>query len=94
LADISITQAHQLPRQKARAAAHKMADQLAVEYEMALEWDGDVLHFKRSGVSGKLRVLEREATLEISLDFLFKAFAPSIEQKVAAKMKKLFGAHG
>jgi putative polyhydroxyalkanoate system protein len=59
---------------------------------MALEWEGDVLHFKRSGVSGTLLVLDCEATLEISLDFLFKALAPTIEQKVAAKMKKMFDA--
>jgi putative polyhydroxyalkanoate system protein len=92
VADICVTQTHRLPHKKARAAAQRVADQLADEYDMALEWDGDVLHFKRSGVSGKLLVLECEATLEISLDFLFKAFAPTIEQKVAAKMKKMFGA--
>ncbi len=92
MADISITQTHKLPHKNARAAAQTVADQLADEYEMALEWIGDVLHFKRSGVSGKLLLLETEATLEISLDFLFKAFAPTIEQKVAAKMAKIFGA--
>lgn len=92
MADISVTQVHKLPHDKARAAAQKVADQLADEYEMALEWVGDALHFKRSGVSGKLQLLETEATLEISLDFLFKAFAPTIEQKVVAKMEKIFGA--
>jgi putative polyhydroxyalkanoate system protein len=92
MADISITQAHKLPHDQARAAAQKVADQLADEYEMALEWAGNALHFKRSGVSGKLLLLETEATLEISLDFLLKAFAPTIEQKVAAKMEKIFSA--
>ena len=92
MADISVTQVHKLPHDKARAAAQKIAEQLADEYEMALEWVGDALHFQRSGVSGKLLLLDKEATLEISLGFLFKAFAPTIEQKVAAKMKKLFDA--
>lgn len=90
MADISITQPHELPHETARAAAQKIADQMAEEYEMASEWDGAVLHFRRVGVSGKLHLLEQEAILEISLGFLFKAFAPTIEQKVAAKMKKLF----
>jgi putative polyhydroxyalkanoate system protein len=92
MADIRITQAHKLSHKKAKAAAQKVADQMAEEYEMSSEWDGDVLKFKRSGVSGKLVVSEKEAHLEISLGFLFKAFASTIEEKVAAKMKKVFSA--
>ena len=92
MADIRITQAHKLSHKKALAAAQKVADQMAEEYEMSAAWDGDVLEFKRSGVSGKLTVFETEAHLEINLGFLFKAFAPTIEEKVAAKMKKVFSA--
>lgn len=92
MADISIKQAHKLPHKKAKAAAQKVADQMAEEYEMNSEWDGDVLKFKRSGVSGKLVVSEKEAHLEISLGFLFKAFTSTIEEKVSAKMKKVFSA--
>lgn len=92
MADIRITQSHKLPHKKAKAAAQKVADQMAQEYEMASEWDGDVLLFKRSGVSGKLTVGAREAHLEISLGFLLKAFASTIEEKVSAKMKKVFSA--
>ncbi len=92
MADIRITQAHKLPHKKAKAAAQKVAEQMAEEYDMRSEWDGDVLKFKRSGVSGKLIVSEKEAHLEISLGFLFKAFASTIEEKVSAKMKKVFSA--
>lgn len=92
MADISITQAHKLTHKKAMAAAQKVADQMVEEYDMAAEWEGDILRFKRSGVSGKLTVSEKEAHLEISLGFLFKAFAPTIEEKVTAKMKKVFSA--
>ena len=90
MADISIIQAHELSHQQAKAAAQKVAERIAAEYEMNSEWDGDVLKFKRSGVSGKLTVAEKEAYLEISLGFLFKAFAPTIQEKIAAKMKKVF----
>lgn len=92
MADISITQAHKLSHRKAKAAAQKVADQMAAEYDMASEWIGDVLRFQRTGVSGSLKVSDKEAILEISLGFLFKAFAPTIEEKVAAKMKKVFAA--
>ncbi|TFV86381.1 polyhydroxyalkanoic acid system protein [Oxalobacteraceae bacterium OM1] len=90
MADISITQAHTLTHKKAKAAAQKVADQMADEYDMESEWDGDVLHFKRSGVSGRLTLADNSAHLEISLGFLFKAFAPTIHDKVSAKMKKVF----
>ncbi|HYD96672.1 MAG TPA: polyhydroxyalkanoic acid system family protein [Noviherbaspirillum sp.] len=92
MADISITQAHKLPHKKAKAAAQKVADQMAEEYDMESEWNGDVLLFKRSGVSGRLTVSDSNAHLEIKLGFLLKAFAPTIEEKVSAKMKKVFGA--
>ena len=92
MADISITQKHQLAHKKAKAAAQKVADKLEQEYDMTSEWDGDVLHFQRSGVTGKLTVLEDEAHLEIKLGFLLKAFASTIEEKVAAQMKKVFSA--
>jgi putative polyhydroxyalkanoate system protein len=91
MADISITQAHALTPTKAKAAAQKVAEQMAQEYEMNAEWEGDVLLFKRSGVSGRLTLEEQHAHLEISLGLLFKAFAAAIEEKVAAKMKKVFG---
>lgn len=93
MADISIIQRHTLPHHHARAAAQHVADQLAQEYDMAAEWDGDVLLFNRAGVTGSLTLTEQEAHVEISLGFLFKAFAAVIEEKVAAKMRKVFAAH-
>jgi len=92
MADIRITQPHSLPPATARAAAQKVADQLAMEYGLASKWMGDALHFRRDGVSGKLSVLESKATLEVSLGFLFKAFAPTIERKALDGMRKVFEA--
>ena len=92
MADISIKQQHKLTHKKAMAAAQKVADKMAEDYDMASEWEGDVLHFKRSGVTGSLTLLEHEAHLEVTLGFLLKAFAPTIEEKVTAQMKKVFSA--
>jgi putative polyhydroxyalkanoate system protein len=92
MADISITQVHRLSHESARDAAQKIAEQIAEEYDMALEWVGDVLYFRRSGVSCSLTLEDRVAYLEIKLGFLLKAFAPTIEEKVGAKMKKVFSA--
>ncbi|MBV8665545.1 MAG: polyhydroxyalkanoic acid system family protein [Burkholderiaceae bacterium] len=88
--DISISQKHKLPHKKAKAAAQKVADKLAEEYGISSEWDGDVLNFKRTGVSGRLEVSAHEAHLHISLGFMLKMFAATIEEQVHKNMKKVF----
>jgi len=90
MSDISISQTHKLSQKKARAAAQKVADQLAAEYDLVSEWEGNVLSFKRSGVSGTLALHDKEARLDITLGFLFKAFAPRISAQIEQNMQKVF----
>ncbi|HEX7642165.1 MAG TPA: polyhydroxyalkanoic acid system family protein [Burkholderiaceae bacterium] len=90
MADISITHKHKLSHKKAKAAAQKVADQLAEEYGIESEWDGDVLHFKRSGVSGTLELTDHVAQMEIKLGFMLKAFGATIEEHVHKNIKKVF----
>jgi len=92
MADINIVQDHHLTPKKAREAAEKVAEKLAEEFELACEWDGDVLRFERSGVSGSLTLHKHQAHMQIKLGFLFSAFSSTIESKVAEKMKKVFAA--
>lgn len=94
MADISITQTHKMSLKKARAAAQKVADKMAEEFDVASEWRDDVLAFSRSGVNGTLAVFEKEARLEITLGFMLKAFSATIEEKVAQNMKMVFGGKG
>ena len=90
MADISIRQSHQLSAGKARAAAEKVADEMTSEFDMTCAWEGDVLSFTRSGVSGTLALLGQEAQLDITLGFMLKAFAGKIEEKVSENMTKVF----
>ena len=90
MADISIRQTHALSAKKARAAAQKVADEMASEFDMAVAWEGEVLSFKRSGVSGTLTLLNHEAQLDITLGFMLKAFAAKIEEQVSKNMAKVF----
>lgn len=92
MADISIVQEHRLSPETARAAARKVADRLAGEYGLECRWDGDVLHFGRSGVQGTLTLEAQRAAMRIELGFLLVAFAPAIEAKVAESMRKVFAA--
>ena len=90
MADISIIQDHKLTPKKAKAAAQKVADQMAEEFDMAVEWEGDTLTFKRSGVSGTLTLLGKQAQLDITLGFMLKAFSAKIEEQVSKNMTKVF----
>lgn len=92
MADISIVQEHRLSAESARAAAQKVADKLARDYDLACAWDGDVLKFARSGVEGALTLQAQKAEMVIRLGFLMSAFSATIEAKVAANMKQVFGA--
>ena len=42
------------PGNKARKAVEEVAKKLAERFEIEYEWDGDDLHFNRSGVDGKI----------------------------------------
>ena len=90
MADIDITQAHNLTSESAKAAAQEVIDKLSKQFELKTQWEGDVLTFKRDGVSGSLAVEAQRARLEITLNLLFKAFAPKIEEMLSEKMRKVF----
>jgi putative polyhydroxyalkanoate system protein len=92
MADIEITQPHNMTPDAARAAAQQVADKMAADFGMECAWDGQVLRFERSGVDGALVVGEHDARLEIRLGLMMKAFAPMVQDKLARKMQKVFGA--
>lgn len=88
---ISIRQLHQLSEKNAKAAAQKMVDRMAAEYDISATWSGNRLDFERSGLSGTLMLHENEARLEVKLGFLFKAFSAKLEEKMVQQMQKVFG---
>jgi putative polyhydroxyalkanoate system protein len=91
MADISLTEQHNLSSAEARAAAQQVADQMSADYEMQCVWEADVLSFRRSGVSGTLTLSEGSAQLDITLGFMLKGFAKKIEAQVGNNMRKVFG---
>lgn len=90
--DISMTQQHQMLLSQARQSAQTIADQMAAEFDMHTQWQGDILSFARDGLSGTLALREHEAQIDVVLGMLFKAFAPMIEEKLQRKMTKAFSA--
>lgn len=50
----------------------------------------EIIHFKRSGVSGVLVVNESELRLEATLGFLLKPYKSRIEKTINANLDQLF----
>ena len=90
MADIDIRRTHALGIAGARAAAERMAAQLASRFDLKGDWRGNVLHFERPGVNGSLAVGAHDVHLSVALGFLLKAMKGSIESAVEREMDSLF----
>lgn len=91
MADLHIKRAHSMPLKKARDAANNFAQQLNEKFELQSKWDGDTLHFERSGVSGALVLTKSDVTIDLKLGFLLSAFAGKFEGHIKDNLDQLFG---
>lgn len=82
MSDIIIRRKHGKTPADARSSAEHMAAELKEEFDLSSAWDGDVLRFKRPGVSGELTLDDQEVALHIHLGFLLSALKPTIEREV------------
>jgi putative polyhydroxyalkanoate system protein len=83
---ISIRRPHALAQQQARAAAETIARQLSERFDLAHQWQRDVLTFRRAGVSGDLHVTATHIELTVRLGLLLAPLAPTIEREIRRKL--------
>jgi putative polyhydroxyalkanoate system protein len=91
MADIDVQRDHALGLKKAKAAAQKVADEMAENFDMQSEWEGNTLHFSRSGVTGELKVTKNSVQMNAKLGFLLSAFKPKIEAQIEKNFEEYFG---
>lgn len=89
MADIRVTRSHSLPVAHAKKIAQKSADDLAEEYDLESEWDGNTLNFQRVGVAGSMKVTASQIDLEVTLGFLFKPFKSKFESHITHRLDEL-----
>jgi putative polyhydroxyalkanoate system protein len=89
MADVEISREHGMTLAQAKKIAQKVADDMAAEYGLKSEWDGDTLHFSRSGVSGRVDVTDTHMDVAMTLGFLFKPFAGKFRDTMSANFDKL-----
>lgn len=79
---IDITRRHNLDHDRAIKAADDLAKSLSQRFDVDYKWDGDVLHFKRSGAKGEMTVSADTIHLHMELGLMLRAFKPRIEKEI------------
>ena len=86
MASIDIRREHGKTPKQARALVDKTVHSIGKKFGLAHEWDGDTLHFKRSGVNGTIAVTKTEIVVHAELGFLLGAMKPMIEREIEEKL--------
>lgn len=90
MSSIEIRHAHSLPPAQARKAVEDFAAKLNQRFGVDSRWEGDVLHFKRSGVDGHITLQPGELHVSAKLGLLFTAMKGSIEKEMRRALDERF----
>jgi putative polyhydroxyalkanoate system protein len=91
MAKIDIRHDHALSAAKARAAVEEVAVKLGRKFGLDYRWEGDTLHFMRSGLDGWIEVLPRQLHVSARLGMLFSAMKGPIEAEIRRFLDERFG---
>lgn len=86
---IDVHRPHALDHDHARQAAETLAQDLAREFDVHYQWDGDVVRFKRSGVKGQLNISPSDIHVHLELGLLLRPFKSRIEQEIHSQLDQL-----
>lgn len=90
MSHIVIHRSHELTLDQARQAAENVAAQLATHYDLSHHWQGDSLHFERSGVSGHIDLEPGTVRLNVRLGFLLVPLKHRLEQEIHRYLDEMF----
>ncbi|MBS0557263.1 MAG: polyhydroxyalkanoic acid system family protein [Proteobacteria bacterium] len=91
MSTIDIRRKHGKSLKAARTAVDKTAGAIGKKFAIASEWDGDTLHFSRSGVNGRIHVGKTELRVHAELGFLLGMMKPAIEEEIHRQLDENFG---
>jgi putative polyhydroxyalkanoate system protein len=83
---IHVNREHHIGRDAARAEVERIAQRVRDEFGADYYWDGDVLNFSRSGISGWILVDDVSLDLTIKLGLLLSAIKGQIEHRIVTKI--------
>lgn len=90
MSTIEINHPHSLSPAQARKAVEDFAIKLGKKFGLDYRWEGDVLHFKRSGVDGQITMQPGQLQVRAKLGLLFAAMKGPIEQEMRRVLGERF----
>ena len=90
MSGIDIRHAHSLPIDQARQAVEQVAQKLSERFDVTCDWQGDTLHFSRSGVDGRIALEPRQLHVTATLGFLLSALKGPIEAEIRRVLAERF----
>jgi putative polyhydroxyalkanoate system protein len=79
---IDIKRSHSRPLAEARRKVQHVAEHLAGKFDLRWRWEGNELHFERSGVDGHIKVGAKQVHVTANLGFLLSAMRGSVEREI------------
>ena len=76
---------------KAKAAAEAIAAELAEEFKLAYEWEGNTLSFHRTGISGTMQVDKKNIEIRAKVGLLLLPIRSRIEREIHRYCDENFG---
>lgn len=91
MSHIDIHAKHTMSRDEAKTAAEELAADLAQKFEIDYNWEGDHIHFERSGVSGTIAIGDGEVHITARLGIMLMFLRHRIEEEIFRYLSEHFG---
>jgi putative polyhydroxyalkanoate system protein len=88
---IDIKRSHSRPLPEAKKSIERVADHIAKKFEITWEWEGNTLHFQRSGVDGHIKVTAKQVHVVANLGFLLSMLKTPVEREINRYLDEEFG---
>jgi putative polyhydroxyalkanoate system protein len=89
MASIDICRRHGIGRLAARRWVEELVEQLDENYVLEHCWEGDVLHFRRTGIHGRMEVSEAHVHIQCKLGPLLRPLRGRLEGQIEHYLDQL-----
>jgi len=86
---IDVTRHHNLDHEHALSAANGLVEDLARDYDVHYQWQGDQVDFHRTGVKGSIQVRPSTLRVQVRLGLLLRPLKGKIEKEIHKHLDNL-----
>jgi putative polyhydroxyalkanoate system protein len=88
---ISISRPHDLSHDEVREHIEELAGELQEQFDASYRWEGDTLHFSRSGANGVIEVTPDAVKVVVKLSMVMSPFKGKVEKAVTEYLDEHLG---